>query len=161
MAPAPLPRALLPAPRRSPSTALLWIDASHRDGEAVLSAYATLRGIPILRHTERTQAPTSNIAEFQAAAAGLRALRRTGYAGRVEVRTDSLGLVLTLLGQRSPRPGPISSALEAIGALCSAFTAVRWRWVPRARNRHAHRLCENHRHAPAPPEHAATRMAAV
>jgi ribonuclease HI len=149
MAPAPLPRALLPAPRRSPSTALLWIDASHRDGEAVLSAYATLRGIPILRHTERATAPTSNIAEFQAAEAGLRALRRTGYAGRVEVRTDSLGLVLTLLGQRSPRPGPISSTLDAIRTACSAFSSVRWRWIPRHRNTRAHRLCDtcSHTHA--------------
>jgi ribonuclease HI len=143
------PRALLPPPRRSLRDAILWVDASHRDGEAVLSAYATLRGTPILRHTERATAPTSNIAEFLAAEAGLRALRRTGYAGRVEVRTDSLGLVLTLLGQRSPRPGPISSALDAIRTVCLSFSSVRWRWIPRHRNTRAHRLCEtcSHTHA--------------
>lgn len=144
MTPAPPPRALLPAPRRSPSLAILWIDASHKDGKAVLSAYATLRGIPILLHTETAPAPTSNIAEFLAAEAGLRALRRTGYAGRVEVRTDNLGLALALMNLRPPRPAPLDTITTRIRDAASRFHGVRWRWVPRNRNAHAHRLCETH-----------------
>ena len=84
---------------------------------------------------------TNNVAEYRGLIAGLdAAIELAGAAGEVEVRMDSKLVVEQMSGRwqvKHPAMRPLAAqARELVGRL----GAVRFTWVPRARNTRADRL---------------------
>jgi broad specificity phosphatase PhoE/ribonuclease HI len=83
---------------------------------------------------------TNNVAEYRGLIAGLRAAFELDAQAEVEIRMDSKLVIEQMAGRWSVRhPGLRPLAVEA-HALIPYAEHVRWRWVPRDRNRHADRL---------------------
>ncbi|CAO5232662.1 bifunctional RNase H/acid phosphatase [Frankia sp. AgKG'84/4] len=83
---------------------------------------------------------TNNVAEYSGLIAGLRAAAEVAPGAEVEVRMDSKLVVEQMSGRwkiKHPSMRPLAD--EAAG-LARAFAAVRYQWVPRARNGTADRL---------------------
>jgi ribonuclease H / adenosylcobalamin/alpha-ribazole phosphatase len=82
---------------------------------------------------------TNNVAEYGGLIAGLEAAAGLG-ASTVEVRMDSKLVIEQMSGRwKIKHPGLRPLAARA-ARLVSQFQAVRWTWIPRARNAHADRL---------------------
>jgi ribonuclease H / adenosylcobalamin/alpha-ribazole phosphatase len=83
---------------------------------------------------------TNNVAEYRGLIAGLRAAADVSTAASVEVRMDSKLVVEQMSGRwKIKHPDMIPLAREARD-IASGFSAVRYTWVPRARNTRADRL---------------------
>ncbi|RCV50429.1 bifunctional RNase H/acid phosphatase [Marinitenerispora sediminis] len=83
---------------------------------------------------------TNNVAEYRGLIAGLEAAARLDPGARVEARMDSKLVVEQMSGRwRIKHPDMQPLAREARD-LAAGFPAVRYTWVPRARNAHADRL---------------------
>ncbi len=82
---------------------------------------------------------TNNVAEYRGLIAGLEAAAELG-ATEVEARMDSKLVVEQMCGRwQIKHPGLRPLAAQAAG-LVGRFTAVRFTWIPRERNRHADAL---------------------
>lgn len=82
---------------------------------------------------------TNNVAEYQGLLAGLRAAAELG-ADEVDVRMDSKLVVEQMSGRWKIRHAGLAPiALEA-QKIARGFAAIRYEWIPRARNSHADRL---------------------
>lgn len=82
---------------------------------------------------------TNNVAEYRGLIAGLEAAAELG-AAEVEARMDSKLVVEQMCGRwQIKHPGLRPLAAQAAG-LVGRFTAVRFTWIPRDRNRHADAL---------------------
>ncbi len=114
---------------------------------------------------ERSEAigrATNNVAEYRGLIAGLQAAVDSG-GGDVEVRLDSKLLVEQMSGRwQVKHPGMKPLAAEA-AALVRQLGAVRFTWVPRARNTYADRLANQAMDAAAgiAPPRPGARVAAV
>lgn len=82
---------------------------------------------------------TNNVAEYEGVLAGLRAAAELG-ATEVDVRMDSKLVVEQLSGRWRIKHAALQPLAEQAKELVRAFTAVRFEWIPRARNAHADRL---------------------
>ncbi|MFI6132028.1 bifunctional RNase H/acid phosphatase [Micromonospora sp. NPDC051141] len=82
---------------------------------------------------------TNNVAEYRGLIAGLEAAAELG-AAEVEARMDSKLVVEQMCGRwQIKHPGLRPLAAQAAG-LVGRFTAVRFTWIPRERNKHADAL---------------------
>jgi broad specificity phosphatase PhoE/ribonuclease HI len=82
---------------------------------------------------------TNNVAEYRGLIAGLRAARALDPGARVDVRMDSKLVVEQMSGRwKIKHPDMRPLAAEAQGIFPTG--AVRYEWIPRAKNTHADRL---------------------
>ena len=96
-------------------------------------------GEVLAERSESIGTATNNVAEYRGLIAGLEAAAELG-AAEVEARMDSKLVVEQMCGRwQIKHPGLRPLAAQAAG-LVSRFTAVRFTWVPRERNRHADAL---------------------
>ena len=96
-------------------------------------------GEVLAERSESIGTATNNVAEYRGLIAGLEAAAELG-AAEVEARMDSKLVVEQMCGRwQIKHPGLRPLAAQAAG-LVSRFTAVRFNWVPRERNRHADAL---------------------
>ncbi|MBU8856348.1 MULTISPECIES: bifunctional RNase H/acid phosphatase [unclassified Micromonospora] len=96
-------------------------------------------GEVLAERSESIGTATNNVAEYRGLIAGLEAAAELG-AAEVEARMDSKLVVEQMCGRwQIKHPGLRPLAAQAAG-LVSRFTAVRFTWVPRDRNRHADAL---------------------
>ncbi|MEV4519836.1 bifunctional RNase H/acid phosphatase [Micromonospora tulbaghiae] len=123
-------------------------------------------GEVLAERSESIGTATNNVAEYRGLIAGLEAAAELG-AAEVEARMDSKLVVEQMCGRwQIKHPGLRPLAAQAAG-LVSRFTAVRFTWVPRERNRHADALANAAMDAaasgaaPAGPGKAAAREATV
>ncbi|AXO35942.1 bifunctional RNase H/acid phosphatase [Micromonospora sp. B006] len=123
-------------------------------------------GEVLAERSESIGTATNNVAEYRGLIAGLEAAAELG-AAEVEARMDSKLVVEQMCGRwQIKHPGLRPLAAQAAG-LVSRFTAVRFTWVPRERNRHADALANAAMDAaasgaaPAGARKAAAREAAV
>ncbi|MEU8313128.1 MULTISPECIES: bifunctional RNase H/acid phosphatase [unclassified Micromonospora] len=96
-------------------------------------------GEVLAERSESIGTATNNVAEYRGLIAGLEAAAELG-AAEVEARMDSKLVVEQMCGRwQIKHPGLRPLAAQAAG-LVGRFTAVRFTWVPRERNRHADAL---------------------
>ncbi|MCT2281071.1 bifunctional RNase H/acid phosphatase [Micromonospora chalcea] len=96
-------------------------------------------GEVLAERSESIGTATNNVAEYRGLIAGLEAAAELG-AAEVEARMDSKLVVEQMCGRwQIKHPGLRPLAAQAAG-LVGRFTAVRFTWVPRDRNRHADAL---------------------
>jgi len=96
-------------------------------------------GEVLAERSESIGRASNNVAEYRGLIAGLRAAVDLG-GGDVEVRLDSKLLVEQMSGRwKVKHPDMIALSREAAG-LVRQLGAVRFSWIPRARNAHADRL---------------------
>lgn len=96
-------------------------------------------GEVLAERSESIGTATNNVAEYRGLIAGLEAAAELG-AAEVEARMDSKLVVEQMCGRwQIKHPGLRPLAAQAAG-LVSRFTAARFTWVPRERNRHADAL---------------------
>ncbi|NHO82263.1 bifunctional RNase H/acid phosphatase [Micromonospora sp. CMU55-4] len=96
-------------------------------------------GEVLAERSESIGTATNNVAEYRGLIAGLEAAAELG-AAEVEARMDSKLVVEQMCGRwQIKHPGLRPLAAQAAG-LVGRFTAVRFTWIPRERNRHADAL---------------------
>ncbi|MFC6005421.1 reverse transcriptase-like protein, partial [Streptomonospora nanhaiensis] len=83
---------------------------------------------------------TNNAAEYQGLIAGLAAAARLDAAAEVEARLDSKLVVEQMAGRWRVKHPDLRPLHERARAAAEELGAVRYTWVPRARNAHADRL---------------------
>jgi broad specificity phosphatase PhoE/ribonuclease HI len=83
---------------------------------------------------------TNNVAEYRGLIAGLRAAAELAATASVEVRMDSKLVVEQMSGRWKIKHPDMKPLALAARELAAGFSAVRYTWVPRARNAHADRL---------------------
>jgi len=84
---------------------------------------------------------TNNVAEYQGLIAGLRAAAEVAPDADVEVRMDSKLVVEQMSGRwKIKHPSMRPLAAEASGLAAARPSPVRYRWIPRERNKDADRL---------------------
>ncbi|WP_433386795.1 bifunctional RNase H/acid phosphatase [Micromonospora sp. KLBMP9576] len=96
-------------------------------------------GEVLAERSESIGVATNNVAEYRGLIAALEAAAELG-AAEVDARMDSKLVVEQMCGRwQIKHPGLRPLAAQAAG-LVSRFTAVRFHWIPRERNRHADAL---------------------
>ncbi|MFI5832712.1 bifunctional RNase H/acid phosphatase [Micromonospora sp. NPDC051300] len=96
-------------------------------------------GEVLAERSESIGTATNNVAEYRGLIAGLEAAAELG-AAEVEARMDSKLVVEQMCGRwQIKHPGLRPLAAQAAG-LVGRFTAVRFTWIPRERNKHADAL---------------------
>ncbi|RGC67853.1 Phosphoserine phosphatase 1 [Micromonospora sp. MW-13] len=96
-------------------------------------------GEVLAERSEAIGTATNNVAEYRGLIAGLEAAAELG-AAEVDARMDSKLVVEQMCGRwQIKHPGLRPLAAQA-AALVGRFTAVRFQWIPRERNRHADAL---------------------
>ncbi|MDM4720159.1 bifunctional RNase H/acid phosphatase [Micromonospora sp. WMMA1363] len=96
-------------------------------------------GEVLAERSEAIGTATNNVAEYRGLIAGLEAAVELG-ASEVEARMDSKLVVEQMCGRwQIKHPGLRPLAAQAAG-LVGRFTAVRFSWIPRERNKHADAL---------------------
>ncbi|MDT3443456.1 MULTISPECIES: bifunctional RNase H/acid phosphatase [unclassified Pseudofrankia] len=84
---------------------------------------------------------TNNVAEYQGLIAGLRAAAEVAPDAELEVRMDSKLVVEQMSGRwKIKHPSMRPLAAEAAGLATARPSSVRYRWIPRERNKDADRL---------------------
>ncbi|MEV1060201.1 bifunctional RNase H/acid phosphatase [Micromonospora chalcea] len=117
-------------------------------------------GEVLAERSESIGTATNNVAEYRGLIAGLEAAAELG-AAEVEARMDSKLVVEQMCGRwQIKHPGLRPLAAQAAG-LVGRFTAVRFTWIPRERNRHADALANAAMDAAAPEAKAEAREAAL
>ncbi len=95
---------------------------------------------------------TNNVAEYSGLVAGLAAAAELG-ARQVEVRMDSKLVIEQMTGRWQIRHAGLRTLAAQAAAEAAGFDTVRWRWVPRERNKAADALANQAMDAAAGIEH--------
>ncbi len=96
-------------------------------------------GTVLVEVAESIGVASNNVAEYRALIAGLAAARELNPAAQVEVRMDSK-LVVEQMSGRWKIKHPDMQSLAAQARLLDPIRAVRYTWIPRAKNSAADRL---------------------
>ena len=99
----------------------------------------SVSGEVLAERSEGLGVVTNNVAEYRGLIAGLRAALELG-ADEVDVRMDSKLVVEQMSGRWQVKHPAMRPLVTEAGALVRQIGAVRFSWIPRARNKRADKL---------------------